>query len=393
MAVQFLAAAGHFMSVFGGANRPLRILEVGGDPFFAIAVPKQTEFLWAGAKSNISGMAVLGPIKLIRTLMKLRRGEVDLLVVNAFQYAPWHPRSLLTVLRDWHIRAPLGLFSIFAIRLLHRFHSVPTAAIDMSDSCLIARHNFFLLKACRAFFKRELPSDHWLVFCKLGYPSFPGRRWRSKANHVAMVAKLKPISYGAPSISFGLMPVLNEPPTPKKEVDIFFSGSINANSTLRVAGLGELHALAKEGYVIDVHADRMPPAEYFQRMAAAWLAWSPAGLGWDCGRHYEAPALGTVPLMNTPTIMRDTPLRGGDHCVLYPPEPGGLASAARSALADKHRLREMASAAARHVARHHTIRARAERVAVIVLGMNLEGIPSAPGDRFADDSNVAPLKV
>ena len=158
-------------------------------------------------------------------------------------------------------------------------------------------------------------------------------------------SKLKPISYGAPLISYGVLPILNEPSTAGKKVDIFFSGSIYANSTLRVAGLSELHALAKEGYIIDVRTDRMTPADYFQRMAAAWLAWSPGGLGWDCGRHYAAPVVGTVPLMNTPTIMRDTPLRAGEHCVLYLPEPGGLASAARLALADKHRLREMASAA------------------------------------------------
>jgi hypothetical protein len=357
--------------------RPLRIVEIGGHPLFAVAVPQQTQFLWAGTKSNPSGVAVLGPFALIQTLLRLRRGDFDLLVIATSQYAPWHPRSFLAVMRDWNIRGPLGLFATFAIRLVRRFHDVPIVAIDLSDSCLIGRHEFGLWRACRAFFKRELPSDHWLVFCRSGYPNFPGRRWRSRKRHAAMVQKLKPISFGAPSVTYGQLPLPDETPSPDKVADIFFAGAVHANSSVRVAGLAELRELAQNGYVIDMPTDRLSAPEYFKRMAAAWLAWSPGGLGWDCGRHYEAPVVGSVPLMNSPTIMRDAPLLDGEHCVFYSPEPGGLVQAARRALADKARLRAMAESAVLHVAKHHTSRARAERVAIAVLGRNLEGVKSA----------------
>ena len=103
------------------------------------------------------------------------------------------------------------------------------------------------------------------------------------------------------------------------------------------------------------------------------LAWSPAGFGWDCGRHYEAPLVNTVPLINYPTIMRHGPLLDGEHCVLYGVEPGGLAQAARAALADKPRLRRIAAQAAAHVRRHHSWQARAEHVVVTVLGRRLDG--------------------
>ena len=56
-------------------------------------------------------------------------------------------------------------------------------------------------------------------------------------------------------------------------------------------------------------------------------------------------AAGTVPLMNYPTIVRHRPLRDVEHCILYAPEPGALARAVRSALADKQRLLDMARAA------------------------------------------------
>ena len=70
---------------------------------------------------------------------------------------------------------------------------------------------------------------------------------------------------------------------------------------------------------------------------------------WECSRHYEAALVGSVALMNTPTISLDMPLRDGVHCVQYSPEPGGLRQAARRALADKSRLRALARAACEHV--------------------------------------------
>ncbi len=59
--------------------------------------------------------------------------------------------------------------------------------------------------------------------------------------------------------------------------------------------------------------------------------------------------------------------------MLYGVEPGGLAQAARAALADKPRLRRIAAQAAAHVRRHHSWHARAEHVAVTVLGRRLDG--------------------
>src|SRR5688572_7861510 len=87
---------------------PLRIVEIAGrELFFGLAAPGQTEAYWAGNKPRNRAKLALGPFKLIRMIKRLRRGEFDLLAVHTAQYAPWHPRSLLTILRDWHIRAPL----------------------------------------------------------------------------------------------------------------------------------------------------------------------------------------------------------------------------------------------------------------------------------------------
>jgi len=346
--------------------QPLRILEIGGSDLFASAVPEQTVFYWTGTKPRGKVRRAFGPIRMIRSLLQLRRGEFDLLAVHAVQYAPWHLRSILTVLRDWNVLAVRGLFGIFAWRLVHRFHNVPIAVVDLADSCYIGRHNFFLLDACKAFFKRELPSDTWLAFCARRYPNFPGRRWRSSERNRKRAEKLKPIS-------LGVMPPVVEIVSPAKKVDLFFAGTIEANSTARLTGIEELRALKGEGYIVDVSPQRLARPQYLQRMSEAWLSWSPGGLGWDSYRHYEAPLVGSVPLMNYPSIARYHPLRDGEHCLLYPIEPGGLVGAARSALADKARLRKIAEAGAAHVRKHHLPRARAEYITSTVLGRRLDG--------------------
>jgi hypothetical protein len=345
-------------------------LEIGGNSLFWSAVPEQTTFYWSSPKPSSHADRALGPFRLLRCLRGLRTGRYDLLIVHATQYAPWHPRSFLTALRSWHVRAPLGIFTLFAWRLVHLFHSVPIAVIDLGDSFGIGRHNFFLLTACRAFFKRELPSDHWQVFHKSGSRDFPGRRWRGKPKAQSLLKKLKPISYGM------LAPVPLGIAT-QKTADIFFAGSLEPNSTVRQAGIAELRALQGEGYVIDIPAERLPTLAFLQRMSAAWIAWSPAGLGWDCARHYEAALVNTVPMMNYPSIMRDRPLQDGVHCILYAIEAGGLAQAARTALADKPRLQRMAQAASDHVQRHHSARGRAEHITVEVLRRRLDGTPVA----------------
>src|SRR5215831_6269525 len=339
------------------AARPLRILEIGGDTLFQRGAPEQTDFYWCAQRPSREPLRSLGPLRLIQRLVDLRAGRYDLLVVHAPQYAPWHPRSWLSAVRDWGFRAPLGLFALFAWRLLLWFHKTPIAAVDLGDSFGVGRHTFALFEVSRLFFKRELPADHWRVFHRSGHRDFPGARWRRKAAPRRWVRKLRPISYGAhrPMDAWTAPYVEHE-----KTADVFFAGSIDPNSTVRAAGLEELEQLAREGYVIDIPTGRLPWREFHRRLSGAWLVWSPEGLGWDCSRHYEAPLFGSVPLMNYPTILRHSPLADGEHCFLYRIESGGLSAAARAALADKPRLRLMARAAHAHVQRHHSWRARAE---------------------------------
>jgi hypothetical protein len=346
--------------------RPLRILEVGDELLFKPAVPEQTDFYWTGYKPRGNIAIAFGPKEFFRAMRRLRRDMYDLLVVHVPLYPPWHPRVIATVLRDWRLSAPRGLFAVFAWWLVQRFHRVPIAAIDLNDSFGVGRHAVGLIDLSRVYFKRELPADRWQVFFKSGHANLPGHRWRRKPGSLRRLAKLSPLSYGSPNLVAPVAPLA-------KTTDVFFAGAVAGNSTVRCDGIRELLALRQEGYVIDIPEARLEMAEFHRRVAQAWLAWSPAGLGWDCSRHYEIAWLGTVPLMNYPTIVRDQPFRDGEHCVLHGVEPGELAHAVRAALADKTHLARMGAAAAEHGLAHHTAKARAERVAIAVLGRRLDG--------------------
>ncbi|BCP54368.1 hypothetical protein K32_29850 [Kaistia sp. 32K] len=347
-----------------GAGK-LRILEINTS-LFRVAAPDQTDFHWAARKPDGQLKRLFGPAAFFRALKKLRSGGYDLVVVDGAPLPAWHPRTWLTALRDYHIRAPQALFAIAAARLLHHFHSVPVAVIDVNDSFGIGRHNFGLIDRCHSYFKRELTADRWQVFFKSSHWDLPGRRWRSQKSAQRRMAKLKPIHLGYPS-----QPTIE--PTTEKTSDVFFAGDLWPNSTVRTDGIKELLALRDEGYVIDVPDQPLDRKAFHQRLAAARLAWSPMGYGWDCYRHYESSELGTVPLMNYPTILQHRPFREGEHCFYYSVEPGGLSRAVRAALKDPARLAEMAIEARAYTLTHHTARARAEYVVATVLGKKLDG--------------------
>lgn len=343
-------------------NRPLRILEFGY-PLFKWGVPEQTDYFWIDRKKR--GSPLLRPRDAVEVMGRLRRGEYDLVSATSPEFSPFHPRSFLTAIRDWRLDAPAALAAILFGRFVHGFHDVPVAAIDIRDTFGVQASNLALLDRSAVYFKRELPADRWRAFFKTRHWDLPGARFRRQRKWQDRVRKLAPLSLGLETIP--------DRPRVEKTSDIFFAGAIEPNSTVRAAGVAELLALRDEAFVIDMPLETLDRQEFLRRLSQAWLAWSPSGFGWDCFRHYEAAAVGTVPLIDYPSVERYRPMLEGQHCVFYPIERSGLANAARSALADRERLRRMAEEANAHVLAHHTCRARAEHIAITVLGRRLDG--------------------
>ncbi len=350
------------------ATPDLKVLEIGEHFLFHMADVKRSDFFLATPKANY-GMAwnprFLSLPALIQIFFRVARGYYDLVVIHPPHYPGWHPRSFLavfkfTVLKGHPLIYPSVLFSTFAYHLLRFLPPCPMVAIDMSDHAGLPRHHHYLLDRAKAYFKRELPVDKWQVFYRTGHRSLPSQNFRSKPKWRRRLAKLLPISLATPMSVFESAA---HNIGAKKTTDIFFAGQTFATNTVREEGIHQLTALKSQGIKVDIPETHLPIEEFHKRCAQAWLTWSPAGFGWECIRHAEASAAGSLPIINTPAITRHQPMRGGEHCFFYnPDEKDGLQRVIFEALSDKARLKKMAKAAQSHIWRHYTLNALCNHV-------------------------------
>jgi hypothetical protein len=234
----------------------------------------------------------------------------------------------------------------------------PIIVFDPSDAPFVPRRVLWLWRRAAVVFKSELPLDRWRLFMRTAHGDLPTPRFRRLDRYRAILDKVRPMSLGLSADSERAIPAQ----IPPKSVDLFFAGSIEANSWLRETGLRELVALRDGGGDIDIAAERLPRPDFFHRCGRARLVWSPAGLGHDAFRHYEAAACGAVPLISRPTIEQYAPFRDGETAFFYDPEPGGLAAAIARALARRDDLATMGRAARAHALAHHTVRARVDHM-------------------------------
>jgi len=355
--------------------RTLRIVEIGDKPYVKTAFPLQVAYFSTRGETVTNGGQAgaqrLSLATLPSLLRALRDPGVALIVCHPTFHAPWQWQAISRMIFN---RRLLGrsfpLVPAFGPQVLRLGTAAPIAVVDHDDLPVINRQNRFLLERCAIYFKRELPCDRWRVFLKTSHANLPTPRFRLQPRHARLLDKLHPISIGLPLSGY---PACEPAASAVKDIDVFFAGRIDGSSTLRPGGLRELRALREQGYAIDVADRPMPREEFLRRCRRAWLCWSPEGLGWDCFRHYEVAACGSVPLINQPTIERHQPLLNGIHAIYYDAESGGLTRAAIAALSDKPALAAMAAAGREHVLRHHTSQALASYIVTTALAAAKRG--------------------
>lgn len=335
-------------------GRPLRIIEIGDKPFIKSAFPDETLFFctYAVAPKTDENAGIFNiSFRSIGKLRRLLRDEtVSLIVCHPTFSAPWGLRAIGRALFSRRILQ--GYFPVirsFGPQFVRGELAAPLIVLDQDDFPLINRCNLFLLERSALFFKRELPVDRWRVFLKTAHRDLPTQRFRQSPRFIRMVEKLRPISLGLP-----LGHPAQFPECPGKTSDVFFAGRIDGSSWVRTTGMQDLLELRAKGVKVDFVESPVSREEFYQRCAASWLTWSPEGFGWDCFRHYESLACGSVPVCSFPTIERHRPLVGGEHAIFYSGERGGLADAVTKALADKNRLAQLARQGRAYVLAHHT---------------------------------------
>jgi hypothetical protein len=308
----------------------------------------EAEFLNIGAGSDLFDKQKR-PKKLI--LADVWRNAFDLIILGNTFYPAFNPR------KGWAKNAGnLLKAALFHPNLLTGAHfnraglGTPIVGIDMEDAPIIDNSRFAVLQNAVCYFKRELPQNP----CNAFLYTTSKTECNGNVLHLKFfrgaIDKLRPISIGVDAETCQNLAKYDFP----KKTDVFFSGDC-ANRLNRQRGLKLLETLKAEGYAIDIAYERLPREEFLRRCAQAYIVWSPEGFGWDCFRHYEVALVGSVPLMQVPSIYRYAPLEDDVQGLYYYVEQDGLAVRVRQALQNRARLVEMGLAARRHVLKWHTL--------------------------------------
>ncbi len=317
-----------------------RILQIGRSGSLNGLFPVADRFdlsLDSSSSDAVGGLAAVA--------RAIRSGQYDLIVSEPNYHGP----LAMLARRLFSRRALLSGTSPLrplALQLLRGRVATPLAVVDLEDPSVISACDRYLLDRSTLYFKRELPVDQWRVFSGAFKGAPPRVRFRVRSRHRANIAKLMPLSLGiANDLVFDHLPAA-------KTTDVFYAANTEGLPA-RERAMAELRALAGQGVHVDISDRRLERPEFYARCASAHLVVSPEGHGWDCFRHYEAAACGSVPLMNLPSILRYRPFTHGVDGLYYAPEPGGLTAAVLEALADRSRLLAMGQAARRHALSYH----------------------------------------
>lgn len=328
------------MTVAGAISeptRPRRILEIGDRAIFKFEMPAQTTLYWSGPRlDNVpsADYRLLNGRGVREVRAALRRREYDCVIWHPPETTPWHETLLKRKdFRHWWL--------YWLSLRLDLPPDIPLVVFDTRDRAYIGVHILPALARARAYFKRELPLDPGRLMPPRALPGHRNQILRQ-------CGRIKPISIGLAAYWLDDLP---SEPVPKT-ADVFFAGQMRTPQ--RREDLIKLQELGRAGITVDISSSRLSRPEFYRRCAAAWLVWSPEGGGWDCFRHYEAAACGSVPVMSTPTIQRYQPLEDGVHGLYYDSVRRPLTEVILEALSDKERLRRMADAARVHVSLHHT---------------------------------------
>ncbi|CAK8724905.1 hypothetical protein KKHLCK_15325 [Candidatus Electrothrix laxa] len=170
---------------------------------------------------------------------------------------------------------------------------VPIAVVDLDDWICLPPSVFELLRHCSLYFKREVPFNRFFLY----YQSRPAPwcSWRKKL--APLCEKVQNIPLGIEDAKYFSLKSMR---SKRKDIDIFYCGQ--PTSTPRLLALKYLQQLRETtGWKIVIE-ESLPFDEYCDRISRSMITLSVSGGGWDCFRHYEAVALGSIPFMDAPTV-------------------------------------------------------------------------------------------
>ncbi|GAK49464.1 hypothetical protein U14_00686 [Candidatus Moduliflexus flocculans] len=170
----------------------------------------------------------------------------------------------------------------------------PVAVIDFIDPPYLTSGDIDLLEYCQLYFKREIPYDRFILY----HQNHQRTKSFSAEKKITLLNKVHGIPLGIRDQKFQTLQKLRTTP---QDIDIFWCGKIS--NTLRITAVKYLQELSlQKSWKIVILEKQLTFDEYCRLIARSKITISIAGAGWDCFRHYEAVALGSLPLINRPTV-------------------------------------------------------------------------------------------
>jgi|GEM_PF-4227329 len=228
-------------------------------------------------------------------MKRLAAKEFDLIIL--MPDTNWHRGQLATWAR-WIFDSPPNPFSKrlrgmrWRMRMIPEqlFAHIPTIVIDMHDSTTLVAKEVPLLTGDRLYFKREIPYDRFRLFPGTGKPS--------EEAIAKVTANLRYLPLGVDDRRYDF---LQQHRRSDQDIDIFWAGG--PNSWFRIEAARRLQELAaRRGWNVCTPKGIVSFDEFSSLMARSKITLSAPGRGWDCYRHSEAVAAGSVPLMSRPTV-------------------------------------------------------------------------------------------
>jgi len=213
--------------------------------------------------------------------------------------------------------------------------------LDMADIGLVRKSDLILFSKAQIIFKRELTISQTKLFgaCYEGFHFGKQKNLEDK-----LYDKMKPICLGTER-HWEENTIVNHPQydveitLKDKKYDVFYAGK--PTSLIREGCDAFLESLQEAGLKVYYEPGKRIEQERFREiMSQSWFTLSPEGYGWQCYRHYEAMMLGSIPLVNYPTVRLVEPLLDGVHFESYNPFSSyiTIADSLLSKLEDKEKL-------------------------------------------------------
>jgi hypothetical protein len=347
-----------------GDQQQPRVLEIGFHPLLRNRFPESVDFIdtrvsWADVRtyqrSEQNSLArFAGSFSNLKRLLTLvYRQQYDAVVVRALSVE----NSGGSMFR-WMIRRAIATVLFALTKWASHGGQKVVAILDLTDHLTIHPNDRKMLNLCDLYFKRELASNKWNSFEAI----LPTGRCLGQTTELPAyqrnLQKLRPISLGidasrnlaAKTVGFD-----------NKKYDVFYAGADHGGIPARQQSKQLLKRLASEGYEVLSPTERLSEKDFRQAIRDSWLCLSPAGVGWDCYRHYEIALHGSCPVMSIPEIYAYQPFEHGISGFYFYNEEG-LYRLVTALLANKQEIEKVTRTAGVHVRQYHTFDRLAEYI-------------------------------